>query len=67
MTMSRAFFTYRIEATAGEQLRALKARLGAIAIELVDLGLTLDEVEDALDEALAQARDEHDVLESLKR
>jgi late competence protein required for DNA uptake (superfamily II DNA/RNA helicase) len=60
--MYRAVVKYATDATRKEKIAALRDGLGTITTELVDLGLTLQAVEDALDEAMNQAIDEADAI-----
>jgi hypothetical protein len=49
---------YRVDATDAQKRFELINGLGMIAAELVDLGLTLEQVDEALDNARTWAEDE---------
>jgi hypothetical protein len=58
----RAVVKYAIDATDKEKLAALRDGLGDCATELINLGLSVGAVEDALEAALNQAEAELDSL-----
>jgi hypothetical protein len=62
--MYRAVVKYATNATRKEKVAALREGLGTVAMELVDLGIGLQAVEDALDEAMNQAIEEADAIAS---
>lgn len=59
----RAVVKYPVEATDEKKIRELRDGLQLVAMELIDLGCSVDQVEQWLDEAGMSARDEADSLE----
>jgi hypothetical protein len=59
-----AVVKYRADATDEEKIRELRDGLGFVAMELVDLGCSIDSVEGWLEEAAMSAQDEADSMAS---
>lgn len=60
MTVMRAVVRYPRDATDAEKIRELRDGLQFVAMELIDLGCSVDQVEDWLEEAAMSAQDEAD-------
>jgi hypothetical protein len=61
-TLYCAVVKYRVNASDEEKIRDLRDGLGFVAMELVDLGCSIDSVEGWLEEAAMSAQDEADSI-----